>query len=96
MTSVLRILLTVALALAGVLFALLTVVKAKNGASTLALVQPAAAVGVAVWLIRQMWHDKLARPAGARSSSSQHSTKLIAVGLAIGVGAPLLLTWLLT
>ncbi len=96
MSSVIRAALAVVLALCGVVLTAVFAINAVHGASLLDYAKPVVAVLVAARLLLWLRQDRAETKGQADKARGGRNTKMIAIGLAIGLGAPFVLFWLIT
>jgi hypothetical protein len=96
MSSVIRAALAIVLALCGVVLTAVFAINAIHGASLLDFAKPVVAVLVTVRLLLSLRQDRAEKNEQAVESGSGRNTKMIAIGLAVGLGAPVVLLWLIT
>lgn len=96
MSSLFRAALAVVIALCGLLLTAIFAVNAIHGASVLDYAKPVVAVLVTVRLMSLLRQDSVETKGHVDKASSGRNTRMIAIGLAIGLGAPIVLHWLIT
>ncbi|MEJ1932435.1 hypothetical protein WDZ92_19535 [Nostoc sp. NIES-2111] len=84
------------IALCGLLLTAIFAVNAIPGASVLDYAKPVVAVLVTVRLLSLLRQDSVETKGHADKAGSGRNTRMIAIGLAIGLGAPIVLHWLIT
>ena len=82
--------------LVGAALTLSTFVSGLRDASLIGLAQSIIAVLVTLILVRALRMGLHARPGQADSRSPRRTARMIALGLLIGIGGPMLSLWLLT
>ena len=96
MNSTLRAVLLVVLTLCGIFLATIFLVNAIHGASVLGYAKSAIAVLFTIQLLALLRQERKKRASHADASGVRRNTKLIAIGLVVGLGGPFVLLWLIS
>jgi hypothetical protein len=96
MHPVARTAIAIVIVLCGVLLTAVFVFNATQGASVLNYAKAVVSVLVTVRLLLWLRQDQVPKKDQPGAISSGRNTKMIALGLAVGLGLPLVIVWLIT